>query len=125
MTSQNKTTMKSLHVKKGDTVKILAGDDKGKTGKIVLVLPDIQKVVVEGINMMKRHQKSRKQGQKGQIVEKAMPVHVSNVAKTEKAEKKAKVVTNAAPKVVQAKVVKAKAPAKAKAKAKVKAAEVK
>ncbi len=84
--------MKTLHVKKGDTVKILAGDDKGKTGKIVLVLPELQKVVVEGINMMKRHQKSRKQGQKGQIIEKAMPIHVSNVASTEKAPKKAKTV---------------------------------
>lgn len=76
--------MTTLHVKKGDIVKILAGDDKGKTGKIVKVFPEINKVLVEGINMMKRHEKSRKQGQKGQIVEKAMPVHASNVVNTEK-----------------------------------------
>ena len=103
--------MKTLHVKKGDTVNILAGDDKGKTGKIVMVFPGINKVLVEGINMMKRHEKSRKQGQKGQIVEKAMPIHASNVALTEKkvkAEKKtvAKVAKPAAKKVEAVKVEK-------------------
>jgi len=100
--------MKTLHVKKGDTVKILAGDDKGKTGKIVLVMPDIQKVIVEGINMMKRHEKSRKQGQKGQIVEKAMPMHVSNVALSEKKAKAAKVVKAKAVKAIVAKEPKTK-----------------
>ncbi len=70
-----------MNVKKGDTVVILTGDDKGKTGKIVKAFPATSQVVVEGINVIKKHQKSRKQGQKGQVVERPMPVHISNVAK--------------------------------------------
>jgi large subunit ribosomal protein L24 len=73
--------MKFLHVKKGDTVKILSGDDKGKTGKIVKAFPAEGKVLIEGINVVKRHERSRKQGSKGQIVERAMPIAVSKVAK--------------------------------------------
>lgn len=68
-----------MKVKKGDTVKILAGKDKGKSGKITLSIPKSEKIVVEGINVVKKHQKSRKSGQGGQILEIAMPVHVSNV----------------------------------------------
>ena len=75
--------MKSLHVKKGDTVKILSGDDKGKTGKITEVFPKERKIVVEGMNTIKRHQKPRQQGQKGQIIDRAMPMHASKVAKVE------------------------------------------
>lgn len=70
-----------MHVKKGDTVRILAGDDKGKTGKIVRSFPRENKVLVEGVNIMKRHERPRKQGQKGQTVERPMPVHISNVVK--------------------------------------------
>jgi large subunit ribosomal protein L24 len=95
--------MKTLHIKKGDTVKILAGDDKGKTGKVIMVMPNECKVVVEGINMMKRHERPRKQGQKGQVVEKAMPIHASNVALKDKKAKAVKVVKP------KAKTVKAKA----------------
>lgn len=73
--------MKSLHIKKGDNVKILSGDDKGKTGKVVKVFPAEKKVLVEGMNMIKRHERSRKQGSKGQIVDRAMPMHASKVAK--------------------------------------------
>jgi large subunit ribosomal protein L24 len=73
--------MKSLHVKKGDTVKILSGDDKGKTAKVVKAFPAEGKVLVEGINVIKRHERSRKQGSKGQIVERAMPIAASKVAK--------------------------------------------
>lgn len=72
-----------MHVKKGDTVKILSGKDKGKTGKIVKALPKESKVVVEGINMLKKHMKSRKEGKKGEVISIAMPVHVSNVIKTD------------------------------------------
>lgn len=70
-----------MHVKKGDTVKILSGDDKGKTAKVVMAFPKENKILVEGINMMKKHERSRKQGGKGQIVERAMPIHSSKVAK--------------------------------------------
>ncbi len=72
-----------MHVKKGDNVKILTGADRGKTGKIILAIPTKNKVVVEGVNVKKRHEKSRREGQKGQIVEKALPIDVSNVAKVE------------------------------------------
>lgn len=72
-----------MHVKKGDTVVILSGDDKGKTGKIILAMPREGKVVVEGLNTVKKHQKARRDGQKGQIVEVAMPMNVSKVAKKE------------------------------------------
>lgn len=67
-------------MKKGDTVKILAGKDKGKTGKILRSLPKIDKVIVEGINVSKKHRKANKKDQKGQIIEKAMPIHISNIA---------------------------------------------
>lgn len=74
-----------MHVKKNDIVVILSGDDKGKTGKVLKVFPADKKVIVEGINTMKRHERSRKQGQKGQVVDKAMPMHASKVAKQDKA----------------------------------------
>jgi large subunit ribosomal protein L24 len=71
-----------MHIKKGDTVKILSGDDKGKTGKVVHAFPAEGKVLIEGMNMVKRHERARKEGQKGQIVERAMPMNASKVAKT-------------------------------------------
>ncbi|MDE2037680.1 MAG: 50S ribosomal protein L24 [Patescibacteria group bacterium] len=68
-----------MHIKKGDTVTILTGDDKGKTGKVLEAFPKEGKVVVEGINTVKRHQKPRQEGQKGQVVERPMPMDASNV----------------------------------------------
>jgi large subunit ribosomal protein L24 len=73
--------MTSLHIKKGDTVIILSGDDKGKTGKVLRAFPREAKVLVDGVNVMKRHERPRKQGAKGQVVDKAMPLHASKVAK--------------------------------------------
>ena len=70
-----------MKIKKGDTVKILTGKDKGKKGKIIRSLPEANKVVVEGINMMKKHQRPRKSGEKGQMINVAMPIHASNVTK--------------------------------------------
>lgn len=70
-----------MQVKKGDKVKILVGKDKGKTGTISLVIPKENKVVVDGVNLVKRHRKARKQGEKGVIVEVAAPIHASNVKK--------------------------------------------
>jgi len=69
-----------MKVKKGDTVKIIAGKDKGKTGKIMKAFPKLDKVVVDGINIKKVHQKPRQQGQQGGIIDVTMPMHVSNVA---------------------------------------------
>ena len=68
-----------MKLKKNDNVIIIAGKDKGKKGKIVRVLADENKVVVEGANMMKKHQRPRKSDEKGQIINVAMPLHVSNV----------------------------------------------
>ena len=68
-----------LHIKKGDTVEIIAGDDKGATGKILRVLPEKDKVVVQGHNLVKKHVRpSRKNPQGGRVsIEK--PMHISNV----------------------------------------------
>ncbi len=68
-----------MKVKKGDTVVVLSGKDKGKTGTIIRAFPKKAKVLVDGINVVKRHQKSRRRGSQGQIIEKPMPIHASNV----------------------------------------------
>ena len=68
-----------IKLKKGDEVIVLSGKDKGKTGKIVRVLPDIRKVIVSDINKYKKHQKPGN-NEPGGIIEKDMPLHVSNLA---------------------------------------------
>ncbi len=71
-----------MHVKKDDKVIVLTGKDKGKTGTVVKALPKENKVIVSGVNVLKVHQGPRKGGEKGQILDKAMPIHISNVKKT-------------------------------------------
>lgn len=66
-------------IKKGDKVVLLTGRDKGRTGEVIEVRPDDNRVLVRGINMVKRHQKQTAQ-QEGGIISKESPVHVSNVA---------------------------------------------
>ncbi|MBI5004882.1 MAG: 50S ribosomal protein L24 [Candidatus Lloydbacteria bacterium] len=68
-----------MHIKKNDTVAVITGKDKGKKGKILKAFPKEGRVVVEGVNIKKRHQRARRGGQKGQIVEYPAPMHVSNV----------------------------------------------
>lgn len=68
-----------MHIKKNDTVIVIAGKDKGKSGSVARVFPKKDLVIVTGINMSKKHQRARKGGEKGQIVERAMPLHVSNI----------------------------------------------
>lgn len=68
-----------MKLKKGDNIIIIAGKDKGKKGKILKVFVEKNKVVVEGANMMKKHQRPRKSGEKGTMIDIAMPIHVSNV----------------------------------------------
>ena len=68
-----------MKIKKGDKVIVIAGKDKGKTGSVIKALPKDAAVVVESINMRKRHERARKSNQKGQIIDKAMPMSVSNV----------------------------------------------
>ena len=68
-----------MKVKKGDSVLIITGKDKGRTGKITRALPKEMKILVEGINLKKKHIKSRREGEKGQIVDVPAPLTVSNV----------------------------------------------
>ena len=79
-----------MKVKVGDNVKVLAGKDKGKEGKIVRILRDKNKVVVEGINMVKKHVKPRGMNEVGSIVDVEAPIHISNVKLNTKEAKKAK-----------------------------------
>lgn len=66
-------------IKKGVTVEVIAGKDKGKSGKIIAVDWESNRVVVDGLNLYKKHQKPKKQGEKGQVVSVARSIHVSNV----------------------------------------------
>ena len=68
-----------LHVKKGDTVKVLAGNDKGSTGKVLVVYPKDNRAIVEGLNKIKKHTKPNPKNTQGGIVEKEAPIHASNV----------------------------------------------
>ncbi|MCX6752889.1 MAG: 50S ribosomal protein L24 [Candidatus Nomurabacteria bacterium] len=68
-----------MKLKKGDNVIVITGKDKGKKGKIVSVLVEKNRVVVEGVNMMKKHQKPRKSGEKGQVISIPTAMHASNV----------------------------------------------
>ncbi len=79
-----------MHVKKGDKVTVLAGKDRGKSGTIIKAMPKESRVVVEGIHIAKVHEKSRKGQGKGIVVEKPMPIHVSNVKKVDVQVKKTK-----------------------------------
>ena len=77
-----------LKIKKGDQVIVLSGDDKGKTGEVVRAMPKEGKVVVQGINLVKRHTKPS-QNSAGGIITKEAPIHVSNVALVDPKTKKA------------------------------------
>ena len=72
-----------MKIKKGDNVIVIAGADKGKKGKVVKAIPSLNKVVVEGVNVRKKAHKSKKKGDPSQIIDIAMPIDVSNVAKKE------------------------------------------
>jgi large subunit ribosomal protein L24 len=69
-----------MKIKTNDKVKVLAGKDKGKTGKVIQTFPKNKKVVIENVNIMKKHIRSQKQGEKGQILELSAPFDVSNVS---------------------------------------------
>lgn len=68
-----------MKIKKGDKVQVIAGKDRGKTGTIARAFPSEEKVIIEGVNVVKKHLRASQQNRKGQIIEKAMPLHVSNV----------------------------------------------
>ena len=75
--------MSKFHVKKGDQVTVIAGKEKGKSGKIIAVLTDKQRVVVEGLQMVKKHVRKNQQHPNGAIIEREGSIHVSNVKKAE------------------------------------------
>lgn len=69
-----------MKIKKGDNIIVIAGKNKGTQAKVLVALPELDQVIVEGVNMQKRHLKAnRNTKQGGQVIDKAMPVHVSNV----------------------------------------------
>ncbi|NEM96782.1 50S ribosomal protein L24 [Pontibacter burrus] len=70
---------KKLHVKTGDTVKVIAGDERGKTGRITSVITDKNKVIVEGLNLVTKHTKPSAQNPQGGITKVEAPIHASNV----------------------------------------------
>jgi large subunit ribosomal protein L24 len=68
-------------IKKGDKVKVITGADKGKTANVLAVFPKENKILIEGVNLKSKNIKARREGEKGQTVKKAHPVHISNVVK--------------------------------------------
>lgn len=77
-----------MKIKKGDKITVIAGKDRGKSGTVLRALPKKEQVIVEDVNVVTRHQKSRRQGQQGQIVKREAPMHVSNVALVDSKSKK-------------------------------------
>ena len=72
-----------LHIKKGDEVVVLAGKEKGKRGKIIAVAPKKSRVIVEGLQMIKRHTRKNQQHPQGAILEREGTIHLSNVMKAD------------------------------------------
>lgn len=83
------------HIKKGDVVVAISGDDAGtgKSGKVLQVLPEDQKALVEGLNLVKKHMKKTQDNPQGGIIDKEAPIHVSNLKKVESGSGKSKPAT--------------------------------
>lgn len=71
--------MNSFKIKKGDTVRVMSGKDSGKTGKVLRVIFATDRASVEGVNLYKKHVRPRRENEKGQVVEVARPIHISNL----------------------------------------------
>lgn len=69
-----------MKIRKGDNVIVISGSQKGKSGKVLQIFPGLASLIVEGVNVRKRHERARRANQKGQVIGKTMPIHVSNVA---------------------------------------------
>ena len=78
--------MASKHVKKGDRVLVTSGSHAGKQGKVLQVLPKKDRAIVEGVAMIKRHQRKDRDNPEGSIVEREASIHISNLKRVEKAE---------------------------------------
>lgn len=68
-----------MKIKKGDRVIVIAGDDKGKTGEVIAVIPKLDRVLVQGVNMVTKHQKPNMRNNTGGIIHQEAPIHISNV----------------------------------------------
>lgn len=75
---------RKLHIKKGDTVKVITGEDRGQQGKVLQVMVDKKRAIVEGVNIVSKHTKPDAQNTQGGIVQKEAPVHVSNLMLVDK-----------------------------------------
>jgi len=76
--------MNSFHIKKNDQVVVVAGADKGKRGRVIALEPQKQRVIVEGVHMIKKHMRKSQQYPNGQIIEREGSIHLSNVMQAEK-----------------------------------------
>ncbi len=79
MGAKDSSVRHTMHVKKGDTVQVISGRDKGKVGEILRTLPKTSKVIVKGVNVKTKHVKPQQEGETGQIVTFEAPIHSSNV----------------------------------------------
>ena len=70
-------------IKKGDTVEVIAGDDKGKSGKVLQVLPETSRALVEGLNFVKKHMRKSQDNPQGGVFDREAPIHLSNLKKTD------------------------------------------
>jgi large subunit ribosomal protein L24 len=78
-TTSKQAVRHKVHVRKGDTVQVIAGRDRGKVGEVLTVIPKTSQVVVQGVNIRTKHVKPQQEGESGQIVTQEAPVHSSNV----------------------------------------------
>jgi large subunit ribosomal protein L24 len=76
---QDNAARTPIHVSRGDTVRVMRGDDKGKEGKVVRVFTKTGRIIVEGVNIVKKHQRARRPEEESGIIEKPAPIHASNV----------------------------------------------
>ncbi|MGF1518587.1 MAG: 50S ribosomal protein L24 [Nodosilinea sp.] len=80
MATQTKQSVRhKIHVRKGDTVQVIAGRDRGKVGEVLAVIPKTGKVIVQSVNIRTKHLKPQQEGESGQIVTQEAPIHSSNV----------------------------------------------
>ncbi|WP_242059846.1 50S ribosomal protein L24 [Oscillatoria sp. FACHB-1407] len=77
--AKSATTRHRMHIKKGDTVQVISGSDKGKVGEILQTFPKTSKVIVKGVNIKTKHVKPQQEGESGQITTSEFPIHSSNV----------------------------------------------
>ena len=74
-----------FHVKRGDTVRVISGNHRGSSGKILQVLPEKAQVIIEGVRLIKKHQRKTQNNPNGAIIEREGPIHISNVKIVERA----------------------------------------